>query len=52
MTFPLLPDAASKVARQTDHLYWALIGLCGAVMLLVFLLAMVCGIAHDIEHRG
>ncbi|MGN6554176.1 MAG: cytochrome c oxidase subunit II [Verrucomicrobiota bacterium] len=37
MNFPLLPDQASDVAAQTDHLYWGLIAISSLVMLIVFL---------------
>ena len=40
MTFPLFPDQASTVARQVDALFFALIALCGSVLLLI-LVAMV-----------
>ena len=36
MTFPILPTEASKVAEQTDNLYWGLICASAAVCLLVF----------------
>ena len=36
MKFPLFPDEASGLARQTDYLYWALICLSAVVMLVVF----------------
>jgi cytochrome c oxidase subunit II len=36
MTFPILPEAASKVARQTDNLYWGLLCLSALVCLAVF----------------
>lgn len=35
MTFPILPEAASKVAEQTDNLYWGLICLSALVVLVV-----------------
>lgn len=37
MTFPILPEAGSKVAEQTDHLYWGLLCASAAVLLLVFI---------------
>lgn len=37
MNFPLLPDQASDVAAQTDHLYWGLIAISSLVMVIVFL---------------
>jgi cytochrome c oxidase subunit 2 len=36
MTFPLFPNAASRVAQQTDYLYWGFIILSGAIVLIVF----------------
>jgi cytochrome c oxidase subunit II len=36
MNFPLFPPEASKVARQTDALYWALIIISAVTMLVVF----------------
>lgn len=36
MNFPLFPPEASKVARDTDYLYFALIGLSVLTMLVVF----------------
>ena len=36
MKFPILPEQASKVAEQTDDLYWGLICLSALVMLVVF----------------
>lgn len=36
MTFPIHPAAASKVAQQTDYLYWGLIVMSVAIVLLVF----------------
>ena len=36
MTFPLLPEQASKVAEQTDNLYWGLLCASAAVCLVVF----------------
>jgi cytochrome c oxidase subunit 2 len=41
MTFPIFPAAASRVAEQTDHLYWGLI-----VMSLVALLIVICPLAY------
>lgn len=35
MTFPLFPDQASTIARQVDALFFALIALCGSVLLLI-----------------
>jgi cytochrome c oxidase subunit 2 len=37
MTFPVLPVAASKIAQQTDNLYWGLICASAAVCLVVFM---------------
>lgn len=37
MRFPIFPDQASAVARQTDYLLWTLILLSAAVTILVFL---------------
>jgi len=36
MKFPLLPDEASEAARQTDYLYWAMIGISVVTMAVVF----------------
>ncbi len=36
MTFPVFPEQASKVAEQTDNLYWGLICLSAAVCIIVF----------------
>src|SRR5262245_15856556 len=36
MNFPLFPEQASKVAEQTDYLYWALLGMSAGVMIIVF----------------
>jgi cytochrome c oxidase subunit 2 len=36
MTFPILPEAASRVAVQTDNLYWGFICLSAVVCLIVF----------------
>src|SRR4051794_3133776 len=36
MNFPLFPPEASKVARQTDYLYWTLILISVITMLVVF----------------
>jgi cytochrome c oxidase subunit 2 len=36
MNFPLFPPEASEGARQTDYLYWALIALSTAAMVIVF----------------
>ena len=36
MTFPVLPEQASKVAEQTDNLYWGLLCASAAVCLVVF----------------
>lgn len=36
MRFPLFPDQASRVAAQTDQIYWALIGLSTVMLLIVF----------------
>jgi cytochrome c oxidase subunit 2 len=36
MTFPILPEQASKVAERTDNLYWGLIGASAAVCLILF----------------
>ncbi|HEV2210342.1 MAG TPA: cytochrome c oxidase subunit II [Verrucomicrobiae bacterium] len=36
MTFPILPEQASKVAEQTDNLYWGLLCISAAVCLIVF----------------
>jgi cytochrome c oxidase subunit II len=36
MTFPIHPEAASSVARQTDHLYWAFVLLSALVCFAVF----------------
>lgn len=35
MKLPILPVEASEIARQTDHLYWALIGLSAFIVLLI-----------------
>ncbi len=35
MTFPIFPEAASKVAEETDNLYWGLICLSALVVLVV-----------------
>ena len=37
MTFPILPEAASRVAQQTDYLYWGLICASVAVCVIVFI---------------
>ncbi|HVV73031.1 MAG TPA: cytochrome c oxidase subunit II, partial [Verrucomicrobiae bacterium] len=37
MTFPVFPEQASRVAEQTDNLYWGLICASAAVCLLVFI---------------
>lgn len=36
MNFPLFPPEASDVARHTDDLYWALIGISALTLLVVF----------------
>ncbi|HEX3719962.1 MAG TPA: cytochrome c oxidase subunit II [Verrucomicrobiae bacterium] len=36
MNFPLFPAQASKVAEQTDYIYWGLLCLSAAVCLIVF----------------
>ena len=36
MNFPLFPPEASKVAQQTDYLYWALIVISALTMMIVF----------------
>jgi len=36
MTFPILPEQASRVAAQTDRLYWGLICLSVIACLVVF----------------
>src|SRR4051812_33791099 len=36
MNFPLFPPEASEVARKTDYLYWALIGISALTLLVVF----------------
>jgi cytochrome c oxidase subunit II len=36
MTFPLFPDQASRVAEQTDYIYWGLSCLSGAMLLIIF----------------
>ena len=36
MNFPLFPPGASTVARETDALYWGLIGISTLVVILVF----------------
>ncbi|HET7624078.1 MAG TPA: cytochrome c oxidase subunit II [Verrucomicrobiae bacterium] len=36
MTFPLYPPEASRVAQQTDYLYWGLLCISAAVLLVVF----------------
>jgi len=36
MTFPILPEQASKVAEQTDNLYWGLLCASAAACLVVF----------------
>jgi cytochrome c oxidase subunit 2 len=36
MNFPLFPREASEVARQTDYLYWGLIGLSALTLIVVF----------------
>jgi cytochrome c oxidase subunit 2 len=36
MSFPLFPEEASQIARQTDYLYWGLICLSALVCLIVF----------------
>lgn len=36
MTFPLFPTEASKVAQQTDYLYWGLLCFSATVVLIVF----------------
>src|SRR4051794_11030016 len=36
MNFPLFPPEASKVARQTDYLYWTLIAISVVTMIVVF----------------
>jgi len=36
MTFPVFPHQASRVAEQTDYIYWGLICLSAAVCLVVF----------------
>jgi len=36
MNFPLFPDEASAAARDTDYLYWALIGISAVTMAVVF----------------
>lgn len=36
MNFPLFPDEASELARQTDYLYWALLCLSAVVLIVVF----------------
>ena len=36
MTFPLFPEQASRVAEQTDYLYWALIGLSAVMITIIF----------------
>jgi cytochrome c oxidase subunit 2 len=36
MTFPVLPEQASRVAEQTDNLYWGLIGASVVTCLVVF----------------
>jgi cytochrome c oxidase subunit 2 len=37
MKFPVFPESASRVAEQTDYLYWALTLLSGFMLLLVFI---------------
>lgn len=37
MNFPILPEQASKVAEQTDNLYWGLIGASAAACLVIFI---------------
>ncbi len=36
MTFPILPEQASKIATQTDNLCWGLVSISAAVCLIVF----------------
>ncbi len=36
MTFPVFPEQGSKIAEQTDNLYWGLICISAAVCLIVF----------------
>jgi len=36
MNFPFYPAAASKVAQDADHLYWAMLCLSAAMMIVVF----------------
>jgi cytochrome c oxidase subunit 2 len=36
--FPLLPDRASTTAASVDLLFWSMVALCGAVLLLVVML--------------
>src|SRR5581483_5029043 len=36
MTFPILPEQASKIATQTDDLCWGLVSISAAVCLIVF----------------
>ena len=37
MKFPLFPTQASSVAQQIDYLYWALVGVSAAMLLIIFL---------------
>jgi cytochrome c oxidase subunit 2 len=36
MTFPINPVAASKIARETDYLYWGLLILSAVIIVIVF----------------
>jgi cytochrome c oxidase subunit II len=36
MRFPLFPDQASRVAQQTDYIYWGLLCLSAAMLLIIF----------------
>jgi cytochrome c oxidase subunit II len=37
MKFPLLPEQASHIARQTDYLYWGLISLSTVIVLIILI---------------
>jgi cytochrome c oxidase subunit 2 len=45
MKFPLFPESASTLAHRVDALYWALIGICGFVLLAI-LAVMIYFLVH------
>lgn len=48
--FPLFPEAASSIAKDTDLLFWAMTAICGAVAVGVFAFIIYFGVKYRRRH--